>query len=103
MNRHAPSKKRKTDKQQKHSMNASLIKPRRRRPDLVRSFRSRDKSEPKKSCKNSKRKVSLKLDVKRLQTLKLKETSLTMKALCPNIKACNVVRLRTLRSAKRKK
>ena len=74
-----------------------MIKPRKRRPDLVKSFRSRDKSEPKKSYRSSKRKVSLKLDVKKLQTSKLRERSLTTRAFCLSFKACNVVKLKTSR------
>ena len=97
MNKHVPCKRKKKDKQQKHSTSVSLIKPRKRRPDLLRSFRSRDKLEPKKSYRSSKRKVSQKLDVKKLQTSKLRERSLTTKASCLSTKACNVVRLKTLR------
>ena len=97
MNKHVPSKRKKKDKRPKHSMNASLIRPRRKRPDLPRSFRSRDKSEPKKSYRSSKRKVSLKLDVKKLLTLRPGERNLIMKASCLNSKACNVERLKTSR------
>ena len=97
MNKHVPCKRKKKDKQQKHNTSVSLIKPRKRRPDLLRSFRSRDKLEPKKSYRSSKRKVSLKLDVKKLQTLRPRERNLIMKASCQNSKACNVERLKTSR------
>ena len=97
MNKHVPCKRKKRGKQQKHNTSVSLIKPRKRRPDLLRSFKSRDKLEPKKSYRSSKRKVSLKLDVKKLQTLRPRERNLIMKASCLNSKACNVERLKTSR------
>ena len=97
MNKPVPSKRKKKDRLQKHSMNASLIKPRRRKPGLLKSFRSRDRLEPKKFYRSLKRKASLKLDAKKSLTSKLRVRSLTMRASCLSTKACNVVRLRTLR------
>ena len=97
MNKHAPYGRKKKDKLQKHSMNVLSTKLRRRRPDLVKNFKSRDKLGPKKSYKSSKRKVSLKLDEKRLQILKQRERSSTMKAFFLSSKACNAVKLKTLR------